>query len=247
MDMLESTLDAGSQDKSSDSGEQDEQITLHAEGNVYYDGEQTATINAGGITIDPSTVQYQLRPDGSGAQITYRVVQVSADGTGEVVSTFPSGTQGLQAVIQSPFSNGSSEAQAIGDGAKLAYFPTSGAGDSLSAQDQALATAGSGGQFYVMMSPQDVQGVQRTIAPRTTYGVAKTEGSTRQGGRDERRRHTHNEVERRRRDKINNWVLALSKIVPDCEQDHSKQGQVGNSKGGILAKTLITSKELRAN
>lgn len=44
--------------------------------------------------------------------------------------------------------------------------------------------------------------------------------------RDERRRATHNEVERRRRDKINNWITKLAKLVPDCNQDHTKQGQV---------------------
>lgn len=44
--------------------------------------------------------------------------------------------------------------------------------------------------------------------------------------RDERRRATHNEVERRRRDKINNWISKLSRIVPDCSQEHTKQGQV---------------------
>lgn len=36
--------------------------------------------------------------------------------------------------------------------------------------------------------------------------------------RDERRRVTHNEVERRRRDKINNWISKLGKLLPECEQ-----------------------------
>lgn len=40
--------------------------------------------------------------------------------------------------------------------------------------------------------------------------------------RDDRRRATHNEVERRRRDKINNWIMKLSKIIPDCSQDTGK-------------------------
>jgi upstream stimulatory factor len=44
--------------------------------------------------------------------------------------------------------------------------------------------------------------------------------------RDERRRATHNEVERRRRDKINNWIMKLGKIIPDCGPDQAKQGQV---------------------
>ena len=33
-------------------------------------------------------------------------------------------------------------------------------------------------------------------------------------------------VERRRRDKINNWIVTLSKIIPDCNMDSSKTGAV---------------------
>ncbi|KAL7981100.1 hypothetical protein Chor_005334 [Crotalus horridus] len=44
--------------------------------------------------------------------------------------------------------------------------------------------------------------------------------------RDERRRAQHNEVERRRRDKINNWIVQLSKIIPDCNTDNSKTGAI---------------------
>src|SRR4029434_4590599 len=33
-------------------------------------------------------------------------------------------------------------------------------------------------------------------------------------------------VERRRRDKINNWFVTLSKIIPDCNMDSSKTGAV---------------------
>ena len=40
--------------------------------------------------------------------------------------------------------------------------------------------------------------------------------------RDDRRRATHNEVERRRRDKINNWIVKLSKLVPECAADQGK-------------------------
>ena len=44
-------------------------------------------------------------------------------------------------------------------------------------------------------------------------------------------------VERRRRDKINNWIVQLSKLVPDCAQEPVKQTQaVSNLKNdfGIL-------------
>lgn len=32
--------------------------------------------------------------------------------------------------------------------------------------------------------------------------------------RDDRRRATHNEVERRRRDKINHWIMKLGSLIP---------------------------------
>jgi len=44
--------------------------------------------------------------------------------------------------------------------------------------------------------------------------------------KDIARRQQHNEVERRRRDKINTWINKISRIVPDCSDDHTKQGQV---------------------
>lgn len=33
-------------------------------------------------------------------------------------------------------------------------------------------------------------------------------------------------MERRRRDKINNWIVQLSKIIPDCSMESTKSGQV---------------------
>ncbi|MEQ2317132.1 hypothetical protein AMECASPLE_039659, partial [Ameca splendens] len=49
-------------------------------------------------------------------------------------------------------------------------------------------------------------------------------------------------VERRRRDKINNWIVQLSKAIPECNIDYTKTGQ---SKGGILSKACDYIKELR--
>uniref|UniRef100_A0A8U8BYZ3 Uncharacterized protein n=1 Tax=Geospiza parvula TaxID=87175 RepID=A0A8U8BYZ3_GEOPR len=49
-------------------------------------------------------------------------------------------------------------------------------------------------------------------------------------------------VERRRRDKINNWIVQLSKIIPDCGADSGKSGA---SKGGILSKACDYVRELR--
>ncbi|XP_014650220.1 PREDICTED: upstream stimulatory factor 2, partial [Ceratotherium simum simum] len=148
------------------------------------------------------------------------------------------------AVIQNPFSNGGSPAaEAVSGEARFAYFPASSVGDttavSVQTTDQSLQA---GGQFYVMMTPQDVlqTGTQRTIAPRTHPYSPKIDGT--RTPRDERRRAQHNEVERRRRDKINNWIVQLSKIIPDCNADNSKTGA---SKGGILSKACDYIRELR--
>uniref|UniRef100_A0A0A9VYU4 Upstream stimulatory factor 2 n=1 Tax=Lygus hesperus TaxID=30085 RepID=A0A0A9VYU4_LYGHE len=63
--------------------------------------------------------------------------------------------------------------------------------------------------------------------------------------RDDKRRATHNEVERRRRDKINNWIMKLGKIMPECKSDSSKGSYEMHSKGGILAKACDYIVELR--
>lgn len=202
-------------------------------------------------------IQYQFRTENNGGQVTYRVVQVTdgqLDGQGDtagavsVVSTaaFAGGQQAVtQAVIQNPFSNGGSPAaEAVSGEARFAYFPASSVGDttavSVQTADQSLQAGA--GQFYVMMTPQDVlqTGTQRTIAPRTHPYSPKIDGT--RTPRDERRRAQHNEVERRRRDKINNWIVQLSKIIPDCNADNSKTGA---SKGGILSKACDYIRELR--
>lgn len=64
-----------------------------------------------------------------------------------------------------------------------------------------------------------------TLPPPPLSATAST-GPIVVRNRDEKRRATHNEVERRRRDKINSWIMKLSKLVPDCNSDQTKQGQV---------------------
>lgn len=225
-----------SQDKTNDSNASDEvQLTGHAEG---------------------MAASYEVGDCFSAGQVTYRVVQVTQDGseaTAQVVSTgFPPGSQVAQAVIQAPFSNGGSPTPDNQSETRFTYFPSASTGEGAvtSQADVSTATAigpvtTAGGQFYVMMSPQDVLQGQRNIAPRTGF-TPKLEGRS---TRDDRRRATHNEVERRRRDKINNWIVHLSKLVPECSQDHNKQGQVNavsvQSKGGILAKACEYIQELR--
>ncbi|PNI95656.1 USF2 isoform 12, partial [Pan troglodytes] len=84
---------------------------------------------------------------------------------------------------------------AVSGEARFAYFPASSVGDttavSVQTTDQSLQA---GGQFYVMMTPQDVlqTGTQRTIAPRTHPYSPKIDGT--RTPRDERRRAQHNEV-----------------------------------------------------
>lgn len=89
--------------------------------------------------------------------------------------------------------------------------------------------------YYVMMGSSSGSSDQIPThgapAPRkksNSINVADLSCASTSGrnSRDERRRATHNEVERRRRDKINNWITKLAKLVPDCNQDHTKQGQV---------------------
>uniref|UniRef100_A0A8C6PV08 Upstream transcription factor 2, c-fos interacting n=1 Tax=Nothobranchius furzeri TaxID=105023 RepID=A0A8C6PV08_NOTFU len=219
-------------------------------------------------------VQYQFRTENTGGQVTYRVVQLTedqlegtADGAGAIsvvsAAAFTGAPQAVaQAVIQNPFSNGSSPGvEAVGGESRFAYFPAVSDGTAVSVQAAADPTlTQAGGQFYVMMSPPEVLQTTtspRTIAPRTqTFTTSflaevdwflnvrccfsrKVEGS--RAPRDERRRAQHNEVERRRRDKINNWIVTLSKLIPDCSVDT----RTGASKGGILSKACDYIRELR--
>lgn len=262
MDILDQGLDV-SQDKTDESPGSDEVKILQDDGDVTDDHTGLSGVQVQNpLTIDPSGVQYQFRANTGQGPVTYRVVQVAAqDGTDpqpQVVTTtgLPAGAQ--VAVVQNPF-NSSSPTPDNQPDTRFTYFPTVsvGAGDvDTSHTEVTNALAGQAGittanwqqdanlpqgQFYVMMSPQDVLQGQRNIAPRTGF-TPKLEGRS---SRDDRRRATHNEVERRRRDKINNWIVQLSKLVPDCTAEHTKGGQLG-SKGGILSKACDYINELRA-
>ncbi|XP_063041935.1 upstream stimulatory factor 2 isoform X4 [Engraulis encrasicolus] len=258
MDMLEQSLDTPT---SHDKQETEEVVQLQ-EGEAVGAEEQAAVTIASvqQAAFADHNVQYQFRTESNGGQVTYRVVQVTEDqleavGDGgaavSVVSTaaFAGAQQAVaQAVIQNPFSNGGSPAgEAVGGETRFAYFPAATVSDGTAVQVQATADptlTQAGGQFYVMMSPPDVlqPGTPRTIAPRTHTYTTKMEGA--RAPRDERRRAQHNEVERRRRDKINNWIVTLSKIIPDCNLDATKTGA---SKGGILSKACDYIRELRQN
>ncbi|CAG9861459.1 unnamed protein product [Phyllotreta striolata] len=98
------------------------------------------------------------------------------------------------------------------------------------------------GQLYVIGNANEMFTAQtgaRAIAPRTAIVESSTNTvTTTIKKRDERRRATHNEVERRRRDKINNWITKLATIVPDNANGEIRANghYDGQSKGGILAK-----------
>ncbi|XP_067303906.1 upstream stimulatory factor 2 [Pseudorasbora parva] len=191
------------------------------------------------------------------------VVQI-AEGVavdGNVHYQFHTENTGGQTVIQNSFSTGGGPAgEDDGEEARCVYFPASsvseGTATAMSMQTAADHTfTHAAGQFYVMMTPSDAlhSASQRTIAPRThTYTVDELNTRQHEGfnwkmdsprtPRDERRRAQHNEVERRRRDKINNWIVALSKIIPDCGIDGTKTGA---SKGGILSKACDYIGELK--
>ncbi|GJQ87624.1 putative protein dimerization protein [Trypoxylus dichotomus] len=115
---------------------------------------------------------------------------------------------------------------------------------------QQVLTSNLNGQLY-LISPNDVfvsQSGTRAIAPRSTIIDGNTTVNSNIKKRDERRRATHNEVERRRRDKINNWILKLSKIIPESGSSEMSKGNGhydGQSKGGILAKACEYIQELQ--
>lgn len=67
----------------------------------------------------------------------------------------------------------------------------------------------------------------------------------------DKRRATHNEVERRRRDTINTWIMKLGKLIPDLfassndAEPNAPSRSSQMSKGGILARACDYISELR--
>lgn len=102
-------------------------------------------------------------------------------------------------------------------------------------------------QYYVMLAPNtDQAGDKRAIPARAQYPQHVVEaGNSRQA----RRRELHNEVERRRRDNINSWMVQLSKILPDCvfgDGDNRSKALTATSKGAILEKAVAYIEALKA-
>lgn len=110
------------------------------------------------------------------------------------------------------------------------------------------------GQLYVLSNGNNVVTSESAKAVVPSVAKLQIEGSqnivTTVKKRDERRRVTHNEVERRRRDKISNWISKLAKLLADCDQSvkeepDAKPNLEPQSKGGILARAYEYITELR--
>ncbi|XP_028838080.1 upstream stimulatory factor 1-like [Denticeps clupeoides] len=203
------------------------------------------TIQSAATFSTDQPIKYLFKTEGTGGQVTYRVIHVTdgqVDGQPDgaaavgVVTGFPNATHAVTpAVTQTVFAQ-SESLEAEGSEthyyypATIADTPPATMVTNVQAPDSILTQTTPTGQLYVMMSPQDVLGTasqSKTESPRTS--------------RDDKRRAQHNEVERRRRDKINNWIVQLSKTIPDCNMDTTKNGQ---SKGGILSKACDYIQEL---
>ncbi|TRY63160.1 hypothetical protein TCAL_00449 [Tigriopus californicus] len=133
---------------------------------------------------------------------------------------------------------------------------------------QTVLASGLNGQFYVIGTPSDVLGTVggvRTLAPRSSlvdplsvdmitpshHSAAVLGLSSQSVVKDQKRRATHNEVERRRRDTINTWIDKLGKMLPDSDagKGSASPGQqagksTAQSKGGTLAKVCDHINEL---
>ncbi|VVC30251.1 Myc-type, basic helix-loop-helix (bHLH) domain [Cinara cedri] len=104
-------------------------------------------------------------------------------------------------------------------------------------------------QFYVVQPINDLftttTTVKRPIVPLNSEISRNKRVDRTIVSRDAKRRLTHNEVERRRRDKINQWIMYMSKIIPDCAEEN-KTNYDNQSKGGILAKACDYINELKS-
>ncbi|XP_068601413.1 upstream stimulatory factor 1 [Brachionichthys hirsutus] len=252
-----STQDASAEMKSQQkSPESDVSVAVNEEGSVATAEDPAAIGNIhSAATLSDQPIKYLFKTDGANGQVTYRVIQVSdsqlesqadAGAAVSLVAGFPATNQ---TVTQAVFSqseglegDGSAETQYSYYPATIADATAGTMVTTVQASDTVLGQTTPTGQLYVMMSPQEVLtgSNQRTIVPRTQPYMANQEAP--RGSRDDKRRAQHNEVERRRRDKINNWIVQLSKAIPDCNIDFTKTGQ---SKGGILSKACDYIKELR--
>ncbi|CAH0400040.1 unnamed protein product [Chilo suppressalis] len=93
-------------------------------------------------------------------------------------------------------------------------------------------------EYYVISNPVEMFGPTQAQKKPNPRREAMQNKAVTTKKRDDKRRATHNEVERRRRDKINSWITKLAALVPNSGLPDSA------SKGGILAKACDHITEL---
>ncbi|XP_045572817.1 upstream stimulatory factor 1 isoform X8 [Salmo salar] len=231
------------------SPDDDGDVPIIDEGAVATADDPTAitTIQSAATFSSDQPIKYLFKTEGGGLPVTYRVIQVSdgqvdgqTDGASavSVVTGFPATTQTVTQAVFSQSEGLEGEASET-----HYYYPVTDATqatmvENVQAPETLLTQSTPTGQLYVMMSPQDVLG-----------GTNQSKSEPPRTSRDDKRRAQHNEVERRRRDKINNWIVQLSKTIPDCTLDATKNGPGEfpgtQSKGGILSKACDYIQELR--
>ncbi|XP_048357621.1 upstream stimulatory factor 2 [Sphaerodactylus townsendi] len=216
MDMLDPGLDTATASAASshEKAQEGEEGVELQEGDGTNADEQTAVAIASvqQAAFTDHNIQYQFRTENNGGQVTYRVVQV----TDSQLDGQTDASGAVSVVSTAAFASGQ---QAVAQGGAMEVVT-----------GVPPPSVGTSKSYYYPISPFS------TPSPSGW----KMDGT--RTPRDERRRAQHNEVERRRRDKINNWIVQLSKIIPDCNTDNSKTGA---SKGGILSKACDYIRELR--
>ncbi|XP_016332943.1 upstream transcription factor 1, like isoform X2 [Sinocyclocheilus anshuiensis] len=201
----------------------------------------TAIQSAATFSTDQQIKYHLVKTEGTGGQVTYRVIHLAdgqvegqADGAAavSVVTGFPTVTQAATPpVTQCESLEGETSETQYYYPATISDTTASTMVTNLHTADSVLSQPTPAGQLYVMMSPQEVLATAQ-----------QSKSGTPRASRGDKRRAQHNEVERRRRDKINNWIVQLSKTIPDCNVDATKNDQ---SKGGILSKACDYIQELR--
>jgi len=164
-----------------------------------------------------------LQPNGN---MSYRLVSVNSGDSPQGINIVPilnsQQNQGPQVVFANPTSNDETSTSNRIQSSN-AFFSSGNTNTDISTNN----IDGSTNPVYMFVPGTDIIQNSRLVGSINKAKITST--------RDSNRRTQHNEVERRRRDKINQGIIKLSKIVPECQNDNTKQGQ---SKGGILAKAF---------
>jgi len=106
-------------------------------------------------------------------------------------------------------------------------------------------------QYFVIHDANIFVNNPRKIAPKTVDTVQQVQIVPPPAKkRDDRRRATHNEVERRRIDKINHWIMKLGSLIPADSGERDKINVLNSSvesKGVILSKACEYITSMKSN